>query len=222
MMPQNASSPPTLPASHPDPLHVHFHHKLPFWRACSARLVECQCLNRVCCQNQTLRTSSIWLDTVVPKRGLHAAPISSDLALRIFSKKKQRFDLFRQSAPFFTCQTNRTVGVIIIGPLERLEETVHVQKVCAHLEAFVGFRLVVRSQPLALGKWTQPRTGVDGNEQLTAQALLAEVQNLASPRSVRTVGLTAWDIYPPRMYDFVTGISNIAQRCAVDSTARSE
>ena len=221
MMPQNASSPSTVPASHPDPLHVHFHHKLPFWLACSARLVECQCLNRVCCQNQTLRPAPSGLTLLCPSEAFTRLPPAQTSPYESF-QKTQSFDLFRQSAPFFTCQTNRTVDVIIICPLERLEEKVHVQKVCAHLEALVGFRLVVRSQPLALGKWTQPRTGVDGNEQLTAQALLAEVQNLASPRSVCTVGLTAWDIYPPRMYDFVTSISNIAQRCEVYSTARSE
>ena len=88
MMPHNASSPPTLPTSHPDPLHVHFHHKLPFWRACSARLDECQCLNRVCYQNQTLPISPIWLDRALHP---HDQSISSDFGV---------LPLLRQVGPF--------------------------------------------------------------------------------------------------------------------------
>lgn len=132
----------------------------------------------------------------------------------------QSYEDFRRKAPFRPNSTNDQIDVIVVGDMDRLREQLLVERVLGHLEAFLGFRVVLREDPLALGAWAKPRKSSDGQDQVGAHLVLAQLRNIANPLSVCTVGITVNDLYPPSTYEFVTGIADQSYRVAVYSLAR--
>jgi len=132
----------------------------------------------------------------------------------------QSYEDFRRKSPFRPNSTNDTIDVIVVGEHEKLKEQLVVDRVLRHLEAFLGFKVNLRMEPLSIGPWAKPRTSSDGYEQLGAHLVLAQLRNIANPLSVCTVGITTFDLYPPSTYEYVTGIADSSHRVAVYSLAR--
>lgn len=132
----------------------------------------------------------------------------------------QSYEDFRRKAPFRPNSTNDTIDVVVVGEHEKLRESLLLDRVLRHLEAFVGFKVVLRTEPLTIGPWARQRQSSDGYEQLGAHLVLAQLRNIANPLSVCTVGITVNDLYPPSTYEYVTGIADSAHRVAVYSLAR--
>lgn len=133
----------------------------------------------------------------------------------------QTYEVFRRTIPFRPNSTNDTVDLVILGDGAKLQEQLYLDRVVAHLTAFLGFRVVLWPEALALGKAMHSRKAPGAShQQVGAHHALAQLRNLANPRSACTIGLTTTDLYPPRAYDFVTGISDASQRVAVFSVAR--
>merc|ERR1711907_898242 len=56
--------------------------------------------------------------------------------------------------------------------------------------------------------------------QYGAHFILGRLKRTTDPRSVCTLGITASDLYPPKTYEFITGIADESQRVGLYSFAR--
>lgn len=155
-----------------------------------------------------------------PSEAFELAPgADTGMAWELF-KGTQSFDDFRKGTHLRPNSTNNIVDIVILGSAEALMVQMCLDVVVEHVQAFVGFKVAVRPGAVGIGPWAHKRTGKEGHSQVGAHHLLAHVQNLSSPRSVCTIGITTEDLYPPKVYDFVTGISDASHRVAVYSVAR--
>lgn len=135
-------------------------------------------------------------------------------------RRTQSYDDFRIAIPFRPNTTNNSLEILLVGDDEALQQALKLESITAHLEAFLGLRVTVRPAALKLGPWARPRRSADGYEQVGAHFLLAHMEGTLDIRSTCTIGLTTKDLYPPRSYDFVTGMTDKPHRVGVFSLAR--
>eukprot|EP00927_Polykrikos_kofoidii_P033776 TRINITY_DN28618_c0_g1_i1.p1 TRINITY_DN28618_c0_g1~~TRINITY_DN28618_c0_g1_i1.p1 ORF type:complete len:405 (-),score=37.26 TRINITY_DN28618_c0_g1_i1:22-1110(-) len=137
-------------------------------------------------------------------------------------KSTQTYDDFRQSMAFRPNSLKGVIDIVVCDDMIKLREKVNLDAVTDHLQAFLGFNVVIKPQAIPLDEWAYPRPGPTESKQIQygAHFVIARLRSSTDPRSVCTVGLTGLDLYPPRAYEFVTGISDGAQRVGVYSFAR--
>jgi len=141
-------------------------------------------------------------------------------------RRTQTFDDFRQSMPFRPNSAKGTIDLVLFDEVSKIRDKVNLEAVVAHLEVFLGFKVVLRPQAIALESWAHPREQPSEEnkkrlgQQYGAHFILGRLKRASDPRSVCTLGITSVDVYPPRTYEFVTGIADESQRVGLYSFAR--
>eukprot|EP00930_Biecheleria_cincta_P018211 TRINITY_DN14264_c0_g2_i1.p1 TRINITY_DN14264_c0_g2~~TRINITY_DN14264_c0_g2_i1.p1 ORF type:complete len:395 (-),score=58.56 TRINITY_DN14264_c0_g2_i1:106-1224(-) len=135
-------------------------------------------------------------------------------------KQTQTFDEFKLALPFRP-NTMTAVQVVLVGDEEDLQQRLHLEKILRHVEEFIGLRVeFLTDRPQLRLSAAGLRKSADDVEQVGGHFVLAFLQGILDPRSVCTLALTSVDLYPPQMYDFVTGMVDVTDRVGLYSTAR--
>eukprot|EP00929_Paragymnodinium_shiwhaense_P054322 TRINITY_DN27221_c0_g1_i1.p1 TRINITY_DN27221_c0_g1~~TRINITY_DN27221_c0_g1_i1.p1 ORF type:complete len:361 (-),score=37.61 TRINITY_DN27221_c0_g1_i1:91-1173(-) len=137
-------------------------------------------------------------------------------------QKTQTFDAFQSSMPFRPNSIKGVIDVLVVDSLNSMKEKIHVDALVHHLSAFFGFKVNLRASQINVDDWAHPRENPEDfkSVQYGAHFILSRLKAQTDPRSICTIGITAVDLYPPRSYDFVTGISDPTQRVGLYSFYR--
>lgn len=135
-------------------------------------------------------------------------------------RRTQTYDKFTEVMPFRPNSTNSTVDLVLATGAEDLRRRLPLDGLMAQVEVFSGFSVEIQPQILALEEWAHPRTSPTGVDQVGAHYVLAHMKSVSRSRSACTLVLTTKDLYPPRTFEFVTGMTDPIRRVGVYSTAR--
>jgi len=175
-----------------------------------------------------LKQALVWPTEAFHPRGAAAAvagekrcAVGADLKEALWDEFRgtQTYEDFKRALPFRPNSTSGVIDFVIVGEVHRLKEALDLEALLPVLEAFIGFPVHMR-ESLPIGQWACHRMSIERREQIGAHFVLAQMRGSANPRSVCTVGLTSTDLYPPKTYEFVTGMTDASQRVAIFSTAR--
>jgi len=137
-------------------------------------------------------------------------------------KRTQGFDAFCAAMPFRPNSTKGVIDIVLVGEAWAMRDSIHLDAVLSHLESFCGFKVVLRPEHVALGDWAHPRE-VEGKKRIMqygAHFILANLKQSLDPRSTCTLAVTPTDLYPPRAYQYVTGMADASQRVGLFSYHR--
>lgn len=136
------------------------------------------------------------------------------------SQRAQNFDQFKRNMTARPSTTNGIIDIVVLGGLKEFADTVSLNEVLVIVEVFLCMKVILRREPLPLGPWAQVRESTDGLNQIAAHYALANMDGAADPRSLCTIGLTSSDMYPPRKFDYITGMTDPLHRLGLFSSAR--
>lgn len=137
-----------------------------------------------------------------------------------YYNRTQTFDDFRRAIPFRPNTTNGTIEIIFVGDMLPLQEQLRMDFLLLHLQVFLGLKISLRPRAIEFGEWAHIQESSDGQPQAGAHYVLAQLKEVSDCRSICTVGITESDLYPPKDYEFVTGIVDTHRRISLVSIAR--
>jgi len=158
-----------------------------------------------------------------PSRAWSLRPLPAGATWWDQFKRTQTFDDFKSALPFRP-NTTTSIQIAIVGDEDQLKAQLDLGAVMTHVAAFTGFPVTLAGSDHAVPKMKLSAAGlrkaVDGLEQVGGHFILAFLQGIVDPRSVCTLALTPVDLYPPKHFDYVTGMIDVADRLGLYSTAR--
>eukprot|EP00933_Yihiella_yeosuensis_P063104 TRINITY_DN6617_c0_g1_i1.p1 TRINITY_DN6617_c0_g1~~TRINITY_DN6617_c0_g1_i1.p1 ORF type:complete len:443 (+),score=83.59 TRINITY_DN6617_c0_g1_i1:63-1391(+) len=139
-------------------------------------------------------------------------------------KRTQTFEQFKSEVPFRP-NTTSGVEVVVVGDDEDLERALDLKVILEHVEVFLGMKVkLIEADEVVRPKISLEsaglRTSPDGLTQAGGHLVLAYLQGRIDPRATCTLALTSSDLYPPRNYDFITGMTEARSRLGLYSSAR--
>lgn len=129
--------------------------------------------------------------------------------------RAQSFEAFQRNMPFRPNSRNGTIDIVVAGEIASVGTRVKLQIVVNHIEAFIGFKVVVKTEPIALGA----SASFEGKK-FNARVILDSVKPTSDPRSVCTIAVTAEDLYSSANSAFVTGMVDKAHCTGLFSISR--